>query len=62
MKLSIIVPTYNCEKTIRRCIDSMVSQLFQDWELLVIDGMSKDGTLEIVRQYSSQDDRIRFFS
>ena len=62
MKLSIIVPTYNCEKVIRRCIDSIEDQLFQDWELLVIDGKSQDCTLEIVQQYSLQDVRIRFFS
>ena len=62
MQLSIIVPTYNCEKVISRCIDSIIDQVFQDWELLVIDGVSTDGTLEIVRQYSSQDSRILVFS
>lgn len=62
MRLSIIVPTYNCEKVIRRCIESIIGQVFQDWELLVMDGMSRDSTLEIVRQYSSKDARIRVFS
>ena len=62
MKLSIIVPTYNCEKTISRCVDSIFGQLFQDWELLVVDGMSEDGTLKIVQQYSLQDGRVRVFS
>lgn len=62
MKLSIIVPTFNSEKTICRCLDSIIGQLFQDWELLVIDGVSKDSTVEIVRQYSSRDSRIRIIS
>lgn len=62
MKLSIIIPTYNCEKVISRCIDSIIGQVFQDWELLIIDGVSKDHTLEIVRKYSSKDARIRVFS
>ena len=62
MKLSIVLPTYNCEKVIRRCIESIVGQVFQDWELLIIDGKSEDATLEIVRQYSTQDNRIRVYS
>ena len=62
MTLSIILPTFNCEKVIQRCLESIVSQVFQDWELLVIDGVSTDGTLGIVRQYSSQDARIQVFS
>ena len=62
MRLSIILPTFNCDKVIRHCIESIVGQEFHDWELLVMDGMSRDGTLEIVRQYSSKDSRIRVYS
>lgn len=62
MKLSIIVPSYNCEKVIGHCIESIVDQVFQDWELLIMDGVSRDRTLEIVQQYSSKDSRIRVYS
>jgi glycosyltransferase involved in cell wall biosynthesis len=49
---SIILPTYNSEKTLARCLDSIVSQNFDSYELVVIDGKSNDSTLEIVREYS----------
>jgi len=62
MRLSIIVPTYNAEKTIQRCLNSVIEQSFGDWELLVMDGVSKDGTLELVHQYSSNDSRIKIYS
>lgn len=60
MRLSIIVPTYNCEKTLRRCLDSIVEQSYCDWEVLLMDGVSKDDTLSIARSYN--DARIRIYS
>lgn len=51
MLISIIVATYNSAKTLTRCLDSIVTQLGNDCELLVIDGGSKDGTLEIINKY-----------
>ena len=45
--ISIIIPTYNSERTIKRCLDSIVEQTFHDWEVLLMDGVSKDNTLSI---------------
>ncbi len=60
MKLSIIIPTYNSSKVIGRALDSIVAQTFGDWEVLVMDGVSKDNTGEIVKSYN--DERIKFYS
>lgn len=60
MKLSIILPTYNCANKVRRAVDSIVGQSFTDWELLVMDGLSTDGTTEIVISYN--DPRIQLIS
>lgn len=56
-KISIIVATYNSGKTLRRCLDSIIPQLGEDGELLIIDGNSKDDTMDIVRSYG---DRIAY--
>ena len=51
MVVSIIVPTYNEEKFIKDCIESIFDQDYKDFEVLVVDGMSKDGTREILQNY-----------
>lgn len=59
--ISIIVPVYNAERTIRKCIDSILCQSFTDFEILLVDDGSKDGSLSICNEYSSKDQRIRVF-
>lgn len=51
MKISIITPTYNSSKTIRDTLDSIKLQTYQDIEVVIIDGLSSDNTLEIVQEY-----------
>lgn len=51
MKISIITATYNSAKTVRDTIESVLSQTYQDWELIIKDGGSKDNTLEICREF-----------
>lgn len=58
-RVSIIVPAYNAEKTIGRCIDSIRKQTYSDYELLVMDDGSSDGTPQILDQYAAEDSRIR---
>lgn len=49
--VSIIIATYNSEKTLRRALDSVLNQTYQDWECIVVDGASKDNTIGIVKEY-----------
>ena len=60
--VSIIIATYNSEKTLRRALDSVLNQTYQDWECIVVDGASKDNTIEIVKEYVSKDTRFRYVS
>lgn len=50
---SIIIPTFNSAKTIERCLESIISQTYKNIEVLVIDGVSKDNTIDIVKKYST---------
>lgn len=58
-EISIIVPVYNVENYIRRCIDSILAQTFTDIEILLIDDGSKDSSGSICDEYASKDGRIR---
>lgn len=57
--VSIITPVFNGEKFIDACIDSVQAQTFTDWEMLVVDDGSTDGTYELVRSRAARDPRIR---
>jgi glycosyltransferase involved in cell wall biosynthesis len=54
MLLSVIIAVRNGGQTLARCIDSVISQTCSDIELIVIDGGSTDGTVEIIRSYSAR--------
>ena len=60
-KISVIVPVYNVEKYLPRCIDSILAQTFTDFELLLIDDGSKDRSGEICDEYAEKDNRILVF-
>ncbi|MGB3773755.1 MAG: glycosyltransferase family A protein, partial [Leeuwenhoekiella sp.] len=57
--VSIITPFYNAEKYLSECIDSVLSQTYSDWELLLINDGSTDGSVEITLQYANSDPRIK---
>ncbi|MDE7136334.1 MAG: glycosyltransferase family 2 protein [Muribaculaceae bacterium] len=57
--VTAIVPVYNASEGLRRCIGSVESQTFEDWELLLIDDGSTDDSLEICNEYASSDSRIK---
>lgn len=57
--VSIIVPVYNAEKYIRRCVDSILNQEYRDFELLLIDDGSRDSSGEICDSYAEADERVR---
>lgn len=60
-KISIIVPVYNAEKYLHRCIDSILAQTYTDFELLLINDGSKDNSGFICDEYKDKDTRIRVF-
>jgi len=57
--VSILTPTYNHEKYITECIESVLSQTFPDWEQIIIDDGSTDKTCEIINTYCEKDKRIK---
>ena len=58
-KVSIIVPIYNAEKTLHRCVNSILNQDYIDFELLLIDDGSKDSSGAICDEYAAKDARVR---
>lgn len=59
--ISIIVPVYNAEKTLSRCVNSILNQTFQIWELLLIDDGSIDKSGKICDKYAEFDNRVKVF-
>lgn len=60
-KISIIVPIYKAEAVLAKCVDSVLAQTCSDWELLLIDDGSPDGSGALCDDYAGQDDRVRVF-
>ena len=60
-KVSIGMPVYNGEKLIQRALDSLLVQTFTDFELLICDNASTDGTRPICLEYAAKDERIRYY-
>lgn len=58
-KVSVVLPTYNGSKYIKQSIESVISQTFTDWELIIVDDCSDDGTDSIVDNFARTDDRIK---
>ena len=60
--VSIIIATYNSGKTLNAALDSVLKQEYQDWECIVVDGASKDKTIDIIKAYVEKDSRFRYIS
>lgn len=60
IKVSIVVPVYNTEKYLKKCIDSLMNQTFKDYEIIVINDCSKGNCDEIIKKYSSKN--IKYIS
>ena len=56
--VSIIMPTYNCGKFIARTLDSVLEQVYENWELIIVDDCSTDNTDEVVAMFN--DKRIKY--
>ena len=57
--VTVIMPSHNSERFIEESIDSVINQTFEEWELIVIDDASTDGTLELLEEHRRKDERIR---
>lgn len=58
MKISVIVPVYNAERYIGKCISSVLAQTYKNWELIAIDDGSTDSSYNIIKKYAGSDRRI----
>lgn len=56
--VSVIIPSYNCERYIEECLASVLAQTFRDIEVIVVDDASTDGTLDVLRPICETDDRV----
>ncbi len=58
-KISLIVPVFNVEKYVSKCLDSLVAQTLKDIEIICVDDCSTDNSLQIIEKYASKDSRIK---
>ena len=56
--ISIIIPVYNVEKYLRRCLDSVLNQTFQDWQAICVNDGSPDNSAVILDEYAKRDSRF----
>ena len=62
VKVSVIVPVYKAEKYFDICLDSLINQTFEDFEVICVNDGSPDNCINILRNYSKLDSRIKIFS
>lgn len=58
--VSIVTPVYNAERFIKETIDSVISQTYSNWELILVDDCSSDSSADIISEYIKKDDRIKY--
>ena len=59
--VTVIIPAFNAEKYLHRCLDSVVNQNFSDFEVILVDDGSCDGTAGIIRSYQSRYPFIHYY-
>ena len=57
--VSIITPSYNSSKFIEDCINSVISQTYLEWEMIIVDDCSNDDSKTLIEKYSKKDNRIK---
>ena len=58
--ISIVMPSYNCSSFIKETVDTVISQTYKNWELIIVDDCSTDDTLMVLKQLTKQDSRIQY--
>ena len=53
-KISIIIPVLNQKQSLQKAIESVINQDFTDYELIIIDGKSEDGTIDVIKQHENK--------
>ena len=61
LKISVIIPVYNAEKYLRECLNSILMGQYSDWECILVDDGSEDGSLSICKEYVTKDKRFKYF-
>ena len=61
VKFSVIIPVYNVEEYISKCLDSLLDQTYNNFEVLVINDGSKDSSQKIIDKYVKKDNRFKSF-
>ncbi|MDR0666890.1 MAG: glycosyltransferase [Campylobacteraceae bacterium] len=60
--ISVIVPIYNVEKYLRQCLDSIVNQTLRDIEIILIDDLGNDNSMEIAKEFAAKDKRVKIIT
>ena len=58
-KVSIIVPVYNVDKYLSRCIESLLNQSYPNLEIIIVDDCSLDSSRSVIKEYAEKDSRIK---
>ena len=61
-KISVIIPAYNVERYIKQCVETVLYNSFKDFEIIVVNDGSTDGTYTILKKLVTEDERIRVFT
>ena len=62
MKISVIVPVYNAERYLDKLVQSVLSQTYEDYELILVDDSSKDNSYLLMKKYQEMDSRIKSYT
>ena len=60
-KVSIIIPVYNTEKYLEKCLDSIINQEYRNLEIIIVNDGSTDNSMAIIKKYQKLDSRIKVF-
>lgn len=61
MTFSILIPCYNIANYLEKCLESVIEQTYEDWEIIIVDDGSDDGTADIIKSYAAKNKRIKPF-